>query len=316
MLISEEVLKKVVSQSIKKIIKEKTDRTLIIYHRVDWDGFTSAAVALMANPNAELFGWNYYDNVPNVDGYDKVILVDLTVAFNGDYSWMEKNANKLIWIDHHANAISNNKLSFIDGIREDGIGACALTWKYFFGGKMPLHVSLCATYDVFRKDGAYCDWEDAWAYQLALAKIFNVSRKASNYGDLGVQAALSFIKESPKNTIERIDYGHTLEEQRSQKETEIFKKAEFSEKNGIRICKLVSGDAALAQIIKNNIDNHTADVFFLISPEELPDGTYKVAIRVPEKSNVDASAIARQYNGNGHIKASGCKMTLEQFKNI
>lgn len=80
------------------------------------------------------------------------------------------------------------------------------------------------------------------------------------------------------------------------------------------ICKLV-GDGQPAMLIKNNIDNHTADLFAVISskPLKFDNSKYKVALRVPEKSNVDASEIARRYGGNGHIKAAGCIMTLDEF---
>jgi nanoRNase/pAp phosphatase (c-di-AMP/oligoRNAs hydrolase) len=50
---------------------------------------------------------------------------------------------------------------------------------------------------------------------------------------------------------------------------------------------------------------------------QLLDGTkYKISFRVPEKSQVDASHIARQFGGNGHEKAAGCIMTLEEFDNL
>ena len=79
----------------------KVMKTLIIYHRVDWDGYTSAAVALRAFPKADLLGWNYQDDLPDVSAYDTVVLVDLTIAKvmpdnSRDYSWMHENADKLI----------------------------------------------------------------------------------------------------------------------------------------------------------------------------------------------------------------------------
>ena len=307
-------IKRIIRESIRKVLLEEYGRTIIIYHKVDWDGYTSGAVALLVNPNADLLGWNYGDPLPNVNDYDNVILVDLTMA----YPWMEENAEKLIWIDHHANVIGNPDLKHIKGIRQDGIGACALTWEYFFNGQqMPLHVALCATYDVFRKDGAYSDWEEAWAYQLALAEVVNIPRNGSDYSKIGVDAAMQFIQETPEETLKRIEYGYSLEGERAQREVELFKNAEFVERNGIKICKLISGKGTPAHNIKTNSDNHTADVFLLRSPKPLEDGLhYKIAIRVPEKSNVDASAIARQYGGNGHIKAAGCIMTMEEFIEI
>ena len=67
-----------------------------------------------------------------------------------------------------------------------------------------------------------------------------------------------------------------------------------------------------------NSDNHTADLFVIRSVEPLKNepNKFKIALRVPEKSNVDASKIARQFGGNGHEKAAGCLMTAEEFENL
>lgn len=302
----------VLKENIRRLVLEGFSNSVIIYHRVDWDGYTSGAIALMAYPGSDLIGWNYNDPLPDVSKYDKVILLDLTIGVNGDYSWMYENADKLIWIDHHSHAIGSIQCEGIEGVRAEGIGACVLAWEYFFGGAIPLHVKLCGTYDVFRKDGKYSDWEDAWAYQLALSEM-GISRD----GDTAVYAAIDFIKEMPQKTLSRIDSGYALESIRAQREVELFKQAEFVDRGDVRICKLIRGVGTPAHNIKTNSDNHTADIFFLRSVQPLEDGIhYKVEIRVPERSNIDASAIARQYGGNGHIKASGCIMTLDEFNSI
>lgn len=312
--ISETIIKKALYESIHCLLNEDIGRVLIIYHSADWDGYTCGAVALLANPNADLLGWNYNDPLPNVSAYDKVILLDLTIGQRNDFSWMIENADKLIWIDHHANVINNPQLQNIEGIREDGIGACVLAWKYFFDDNIPPHISLCATYDVFKKDGKYADWEDAWAYQLALTKMVNIPRGNNNASEMGVKTAMQFIQETPQQIIERIELGKTLEEERAEHEKELFKQAKFVKRGNITICKLLRGMGTPAHNIKTNSDNHTADVFILRGHKPIADGIhYKVEIRVPEKSNVDASEIARKYGGNGHVKAAGCIMTLDEF---
>ena len=288
--------------------------TIIIYHRVDWDGYTSAAIALKANPNAKLFGWNYNDPIPNVDDYDKVILVDLTISENGNYTWMFENAKKLIWIDHHGFAINYPGLENISGLRRDGVGACILTWEYFFSNKLPLHVALCGTYDTFLKDGSYVDWEDAWAYQLALNKITKWESGVDNSLN-NVKLAMQFINENNEETLKRIEFGKTLETKRYEDEVVRFQKAKFGEINGVKICTLID-DGQPAVLMKSNMDNHTADVFFLRSAKPSPDGKYRVSIRVPEKSNIDANMIAKKYNGGGHKKAAGCRMSEEEFNNL
>lgn len=290
--------------------------TLIIYHRVDWDGYTSGAVALKAMPNADILGWNYGDPLPDVSAYKTVILVDLTISDKNDYTWMHENANKLIWIDHHSNAISKITNTNIKGIRQDGIGACVLTWNYFFAGQeLPPHVALIGTFDVFRKDGKFATWPNAWSYQLALNQYGPATTKKD--ADKRVNLALRYIDEPPQITFKRIKIGEGLEEKRSQEEVKTFNNAQFVKHNGITICKLIA-DGQPAMLIKTNSDNHTADLFVIRSVEPLQsDQTkYKISLRVPERSNVDASKIARQFGGNGHEKAAGCLMTAEEFENL
>lgn len=291
---------------------------IIIYHRVDWDGYTSAAIALAAYPHAKLYGWNYGDPLPDVSLYDTVILVDLTLSNKNDYSWMYENADKLIWIDHHSNAISQINDMSIKGVRKDGIGACVLTWQYFFPGQnLPAHVALCGTYDVFRKDGKYADWEDAWAYQLALSQFGPGSTKEGDQSRKHIELANEFIVENPKETLERIDLGMQLEHNRHLEEEKRFTGAQFVQRNGITICKLIA-DGQPAMLIKTNSDRHTADLFAIRSTKPLKgdDSKYKVSFRVPENSEVDASKIARKFGGNGHTKAAGCIMTQEEFDNL
>lgn len=294
----------------------ENSNTLIIYHRVDWDGYTSGAVALQAYPNATLLGWNYGDALPDVSMYDTVILVDLTLSDKNDYTWMYENADKLIWIDHHGNAISKVQLNGVEGIQKEGIGASVLAWNYFFPGQeIPAHIALIGTYDVFRKDGKYAEWSDAWSYQLALNQLGPA--KNTEQSDALLQKAIQFINEPIQKTIQRIKIGEQLESDRAKKENEMFNDAEFVKRNGIVICKLIA-DGQPAMLIKTNSDNHTADLFAIRSalPLKTDNTQYKVSLRVPEKSKVDASKIARQFGGNGHEKAAGCIMSAEDFDNL
>lgn len=290
--------------------------TLIIYHRVDWDGYTSGAVALLANPQADILGWNYGDALPDVSMYKTVILVDLTLSDRNDYTWMYENADKLIWIDHHGNAISKINLSNVEGVQEEGIGASVLAWNYFFPGQeLPAHIALIGTYDVFRKDNKYAKWSDAWSYQLALNQLG--AAKTNEQSNEFLQKSISFIQEPIQKTIQRIKIGEQLESDRAQKEQETFNNAIFVKRNGMTICKIIA-DGQPAMLIKSNSDNHTADLFAIrsVSPLKNDNEKFKISLRVPEKSTVDASEIARRFGGNGHEKAAGCIMTAQEFDNL
>lgn len=296
-------------------------KTIIIYHRVDWDGYTSAAVALRAFSKADLLGWNYGDPLPDTSDYDIVILVDLTISDKGDYSWMNENADKLIWIDHHIAAINAVNRPDINGLRRDNIGACVLTWEFFFPERLcPDHVALCGTYDVFRKDNFYAHWDSAWAYQLALSEYGPGWTKETGDRSLDfVNLALQFINEHDGHTWIRVLKGGQLEEERAAKEREIFESAEYRISSGVKYC-IINAIGQPAMLIKNHLDAHAADVFIItddhvVKSDENGD-YYKISVRVPEKSTFNAAAFCRKFGGNGHVKAAGCLMTKEQIKNL
>ena len=299
-------------------------KTLIIYHRVDWDGYTAAAVAHRAFPNADLMGWTYNDPLPNVDNYDKVILVDLTIYEQNNgrrYKWMYDHAEKLVWIDHHASTIQEVNNPDIPGLRlekdpgaEENRGACMLAWEYFFPNEIvPNHVRLCAIYDVFNKTNQIADWEDAWLYQLHLDQYgpgFKDSRDRS--AEL-VKLAEEFLDDEPMITGEKIIDAIPLEEARRKHEEEIFASAEEFMLFGIKayILRTTGRPAAL---IRTHQEREEC-IIFIISGTT-PEGRNKVSIRVSDKCDFHADAFAREYRGGGHEKAAGCLMTDHQLKMI
>lgn len=302
--------------------KRFTMKTAIVYHRVDWDGYTSAAVAKMAFPEAELIGWTYGDNEPCVSEFDRVIVVDLSLS----KEWMLSNASKLVWIDHHKNVIetlqNNPVLAAIPGIRRDGIGACYLTWEYFFPEytqrkkDIPQHIKLVATADVMDASRMLAPLKDALIYMLAMdeygpgwASVAQKDVSKSHVKRAGI------LIEFDEDSTEEFYYGKTLEKARNAHEEELFKNASI----------IVIGDH-LGQMLKIDgrpnacIQTHLFDGFsdfFICIGDFLPDkGKYKISIRVPRESSFDASAFCRQYGGNGHIKAAGCLMSEQEIHSL
>ena len=288
-------------------------KTAIIYHRVDWDGYTSAAVALRAFPDAELIGWTYGDPTPCVDSFDKVILVDLSLSED----WMLQNASKLIWCEHHKNTIdrlmANPVLAAVPGIRRDGIGACALAWEYFFPKEeLVHHVRFVATADVM--DRTMCvdtPLEVALSYGLYLDTFGpGWSKETGDVSKHLVREAQRLF--DYKECASGFSNGCTLEKTRQAHETELFKNK--------RITHIDNYEAVILQIdgrpnacILSHLLNNYADVFICVGDYLEDKEKYKVSLRVPEKSSFDASAFCRQYGGNGHIKAAGCLMSKEEI---
>ena len=291
-------------------------KTAIIYHRVDWDGYTAAAVAKMAFPDAELIGWNYKDDEPCVSEFDRVIVVDLSLS----KEWMLANASKLVWIDHHKNVIETLQndpiLAAVPGIRMDGIGACALAWEYFFHEEsMPVHIRFAATADVMDTSKRYASLWSALSYSLYLdefgpgcsADTGDVSK------DLVSQAIGLFDNDKAKAGFVR---GQELEADRSKHEEFLFK---FKQETVLRQDELPYFVAVLHidrrpnACILSHLLHHSHGAFICIGEFLKDKGKYKISLRVPSDSNFDASAFCRQYGGNGHIKAAGCLMSEEEI---
>lgn len=136
------------------------------YHSADLDGKCSAAIvwSYYKNQNIELIGINYGQEFPwdrIVDNED-VIMVDFCLQ---PFSDMEKlrQKSRLIWIDHHKTAIeaaqkSDSKWDLVPGIRQDGIGACQLTWKFLYPHRpVPKAVVLIAQHDVWDHSDPGCE---------------------------------------------------------------------------------------------------------------------------------------------------------------
>lgn len=167
-------------------------KTCVIFHEVDLDGFMSAAIVkhwfkstyssyMIAEsgkenldfkndfnkerddlPFIEFIGYTYGQPIPDLSGYDKVIMVDISFPMNIMTSLSHNLGVNFIWVDHHISAIKNwnyviepNPQSWIlEGIRDTNFAACELTWKYFFpNDKMPEIVRLLGRYDCFGSRG-------------------------------------------------------------------------------------------------------------------------------------------------------------------
>jgi oligoribonuclease NrnB/cAMP/cGMP phosphodiesterase (DHH superfamily) len=298
---------------------------LIIYDRVDWDGCTAGAVALRAFPHADLLGWTYNDPLPNVDGYDKVILVDLTIyeQNNGgrNYKWMHDHAEKLVWIDHHSSTIQEVNNPDIPGLRlekdpgaEENRGACMLAWEYFFPNEIvPNHVRLCAVYDVFNKTNQIADWEDAWLYQLHLDQYGHGFKDSRDRSKELVQLAAEFLDDEPMVTGEKIIDAIPLEEARAKREEEIFASAEEFVLFGSK-AYIIHATGRPAALIRTHQEREECIVFIITG--QLPNGKNKVSIRVSDSCDLNADDLARNYVGGGHEKAAGCKMTDQQLQHL
>lgn len=104
--------------------------TLVLHHSADNDGLASRAVAHKAlGDTADLLGWDYGQPLPDLSPYSTVYMIDISLPIE----IMEKNAHKIILIDHHKtliDAVAPFKDSFKGYYCIDGVAACRLAWQY------------------------------------------------------------------------------------------------------------------------------------------------------------------------------------------
>lgn len=101
-------------------------KTVVLYHRSDFDGIFCREIALKFMPHAILIGWDYGDPEPGkdiIDGTERLYILDLSVPSLMDHP-------NLVWIDHHKSAIEKYPAD-IPGYRIDGVAACRLAWQWF-----------------------------------------------------------------------------------------------------------------------------------------------------------------------------------------
>jgi len=107
-------------------------KTVCVYHSRDLDGWMSAAIVkhwwkqdcasrvpqitFMNRENVIItpfdvivfIGWDYGNPIPNLEEYDKVIMVDISFPVDEMDELFEKLDASLVWIDHHISAIKAN----------------------------------------------------------------------------------------------------------------------------------------------------------------------------------------------------------------
>lgn len=120
------------------------------YHSADLDGHCSGAIVKLAHPECEMIPINYGQEFPwdTIILGETVFMVDFSLPA-GDMKALNLNSD-LRWIDHHKSAIEALS-GLYKGIREIGLGACELVWRYCFpNDPVPYAVHLLSVYDVWR----------------------------------------------------------------------------------------------------------------------------------------------------------------------
>lgn len=276
--------------------------TGLILHHSDFDGYCSAAIAKLKNPDYETISLDYGMDLEIVIPWEKVengnvILLDYTLEPFEYMIKLKDLAKDFTWIDHHYTSIVEaNKVDMADvkGIRKSGTAACELCWEYFFKDqKLPDVVYLIACLDVFNlvDDRIFAFNYGLEGYETEPAKNFEIWKELLTTNDL----------------FDKILYeGRLIERYVNQQDAMIAEKNCFLiDFEGLRFLALNTAKKRSLQFdaVKDKYEYDALLTF------KYANGKWNYSLYAGKNQDIDLSVIAKKYGGGGHKVACGFHTT-------
>lgn len=279
-------------------------RTIVIYHRADFDGIFCREIARKFLPEAELIGWDYGDPEPSkaqIDGAEQLYILDLSVPSLMDHP-------HLIWIDHHKSAIDKYP-TVIPGNRIDGVAACRLAWQWFANGaergleKRDFVERLVAEPYAVRLAGEY----DIWDRRDARAELFQHGLRSC---ETDFQRLLVDCADAVDYTGILLERGKAVQYAQTRQNESIIKAAGFTiEFEGLKFLACNHARYNSHLFTAGLTPEHDACFGFAWR-----DGHWNVSLyHAPGKEHHDLSQIAVKYGGGGHRGACGFRLKSLPF---
>jgi len=265
------------------------------YHQSDLDGQCSGAIIKLAHPECQLIPIDYGHDF-KIKSYkgQTIFMVDFTLQPMSLMISLNKVAD-LIWIDHHNTSINSAKEKGFnpEGVRDNSMAACELTWKYCFPNEeMPRFVKLLGRYDI---------WDH------------------NHGGIIEFQYGMKGLDTNPEsdiwNSLFTDDEAITL--QITQKGESIYNYVQEHNRRYANSFSFETNLEGLACICCNR--GVTSSIMFDSVWDEKRHDMMVTFCRTPSKrwlvslytthSGVDCGKIAKKYGGGGHQQAAGfrCK---------
>ena len=283
-------------------------KTYCVFHKVDLDGMSSAAIVKHFIPDVIFKPYNYNDPFPFETGElfpeDKVFFVDVSIQ---PYTEMlriyEIIGNNLHIMDHHKSFLESEaglelkeKLgrNFHCSIQMAG---CELTWD-FFGRResMPKAIKLLGQYDAWRdtstKQLSYdIAWSTVLAFQMGMRQAkFNTTDFINNYILTG------------RNTDKTIESGLVILKYQDNQNNLSMSSSFPAIIKGFKCLVLNTGSRNSQTFIsKWNPNEYDFMVAFSMTKERKWAWSFYT-----DKEGFNASALAAQFGGGGHGSAAGC----------
>ncbi len=277
---------------------------ICIYHN-DMDGKASGAIVYNFHKDkkeeVDCIPINYNEPSPfdKIKAGEKVYVVD--------YSFEPEEFKKLlaitedvVWIDHHVSSIKKfegTDVEKLPGVRLVGESGCELTWKFFYGDRIPTVIRMLGRYDV-------------WDFELYGKKTLN-----------SLQEYCKTVNTKPSSDIWKDWLEVSYSPRRELAEGEAF----LSYRDSVWSDSLekwgFEADFEGYFCIVCNTSSFTSEFFSSVSDKDydilIPcafDGSKWVVSLYTLSSDIDCSKIAVKYGGGGHKKASGFVIKELPFK--
>jgi len=279
-----------------------------VFHSVDFDGKCSAAIVKNKFPYCELIPYDYgkefpWDSFNNK--HEEVYMVDVSLPINTGvgFDMLELNQRcDLVWIDHHEAVIkeANSQGFNPKGLRRVGEAACELTWQFLHIMPIPKTVRYLGRYDVFDRSDP-----NVLIFQNGM-KIRNTSPSNSEFWNY-----LFFSKDSGTE-IDKILKDGTIVSEYIKTENKTYSggfafETEIDGYPAIAINKGMANSLLFEHVWKPT--RHDIMIAFCMRK----NGTkWKVSLYTDK--DIDVSAVARKFGGNGHKKAAGFVCNELPFK--
>jgi uncharacterized protein len=286
-------------------------KTIVIYHKADFDGIFCREIAKQYFTKigwpAEYLGWDYGDPVPSFSPDDKIYMLDISVDGLMDHP-------NLNWVDHHKSAIDKYPKT-IQGYRIDGVAACRLAWQYFGGindwqgdGKPN------------KQDFVYRKVSEPWAVRLAGeydiwdkrdpdAELFQHGLRSQSLDNLWEKL---LVFDEASNTVVRslLDQGRAIQYATSHQNESIIKAAGFTiQFEGLTFLACNHARYNSHLFTTGLKPEHDACFGFCWRDNQWVVSLY----HAPGKEHHDLSQIAVKYGGGGHRGACGFRTKTLSF---
>lgn len=274
-------------------------KALCIYHDADFDGLLSRDV-VKHFVVCDTVGWDYGRPAPDVAGYDRIYIVDLSVD---ELMARPELRDRIVWIDHHKSAIEKWKDASFDGLRRDGTAACRLCWEYFTNLPEPRLLTLAGKYDV-------------WDHSDSDGKPLQFGLRACSGQEFG-RLVLEQFNATPEgdHLLNDVIAGGRMIKSYCDKQNDEYsaKYAHTIHWEGLCWCALNMGQRGNSDLLRGGIKpEHQALFAWRYDGQK----AYVSLYHAPGHEDLDLSEIAKRYGGGGHRGACGFRIPLADLARV